>query len=880
MRYVNQIAILLFALHSGNPIAAQDPPTAVLSGTESICQGDTAELKIDFTGTPPFDITLLRNNTEFTNIHNIQTSNYVLQLQQAGQYTLTHMKDANSTGSVSGTGIINSLPPPEVSISGLASAYSNKSTEWIPITGTPPGGEFSGNGVLYYQDAWVFLPALTYPGINPIVYNYQASPSTCFGYDTVAVRIFEYGAEIVFEGERTKFCLSDSPFKVQGINLINNEGVGSFVISGGNGIADHGDNTATVNPSELVPGLYTITYTSSGGTIVDRTFEIGSTLKADYTWETECYQPGASIDFVNNTLSPFGFITNSSFLWKIFSNNDILSFSSRNMSYNFTEPGNYKVELQVENSYGCRDTVTKVIHLQPVIALSGQNYLEDFEDGGSWYKPDSATAALNSWELGYPVQQGFPPQGFDGPFSGEKCWFTNINTGMVPAEDSWITSPCFNFTGTEKPTLVARIWRSFTDDRDGANLQYSNDNGNNWEQVGDFNDGVNWYNAYYGNSGDQTIGWTSVIDTGWVEIRHELDFLKDETGVQFRFVYNAYGNAIGNKGIAIDDVRIVERNRTVLFEHFTNTADIKSALADSMIRDIVQQSGTNIIDIHYHTAEPGEDPFNADNPLITGARQFYYGITGVPFTIINGGTQTSQRIDYNPGSIDRNRVKIESLYDSDFHIRVHTMIQSDSLYVEALVNAINDVPETELSVRMAVLEPLIEYAGVNGNTGYRNTVRAMLPDAAGTVMFKSWNRNEMIPLRYSWKIQNVNNPEDVRVIVFIQNEVTREIYQAAPDIRGIVTDITSRRADTDQMDISVYPNPARRQVFVKLNPDMNQYIQLELFNYIGTLVYRGHNIPGESIHSISVDALPGGIYLLRVSTAEGILGNWKIIINK
>ena len=437
----------------------------------------------------------------------------------------------------------------------------------------------------------------------------------------------------------------------------------------------------------------------------------------------------------------------------------------------------------------------------------------------------------------------------------------------MPAEDSWITSPCFKFTGTEKPTLVARIWRSFTDERDGANLQYSTDHGKNWEQVGVLNDGINWYNAYYGKSGDQILGWTSVVDTGWVEIRHELDFLKDEPGVQFRFVYNAFGNAIGNKGIAVDDIRIVERNRTVLFEHFTNTADMKSALADSIIRDIVQQSDSNIIDIHYHTAEPGGDPFNAGNPLIPGARQFYYSITGVPFTIINGGTQASQRIDYNPRAIDRNRLKIESLYDTDFEIRVLTMIQSDSLYIEALLTAINDIPETELSVRMAVVEPLIQYAGVNGNTGYRNTVRAMVPDAAGTVLYKSWNREEMLPLRYSWKIQNVDDSDDMRVVVFIQNEVTREIYQAAIDSRGIVTGVVHIPRE-DQIDIAVFPNPAQRQIFVKLNPDLSRDIQLELFNHTGALVYRDHITQGESIHSISLDALPEGIYLLRLSTTE------------
>ena len=948
-------------------ISGPDPepppsPTAAISGIDSICQGETAELQIAFTGTPPFDVVLLRNGSDSTEINNILTTNYILRLDKDGLYTLAGLKDANSGGNVSGTGtvlfrnaptatlsgnesicrdqqaiikialtgtepwrfsyrlnngtpvlvnnvsaantevqvnstgnytlvevsdkyckgtvsgsaLISSSAPPAVAISGLTSSYSNNSQEWIPINGTPSGGEFSGNGVLFYQDIWYFIPSLAQVGINQVVYKYQASPASCFGYDTALVRIFEFGAEIVFQGERTRFCLSDPPFSVQGISLVNSQGIGSFNISGGIGLVDNGDNTATVTPAVLEIGQYTINYISGDGTSVDRIFETGAALKTDFSWETECFEPGGSIDFTNKSSSTYGFITDGSFNWKITSTHDSVTLSSKDISYHFPEPGNYTVELKAKNSYGCMNTAVKVIPLQPVVALSGQNYFENFEEGSFWHSADTATVAMSSWQLGSPAQHGFPPQGFDGAFSGEKCWYTLVASSQVPPEESWITSPCFNFTGTEKPTLVARIWRSFTDNSDGVNIQYSVNNGKTWMPVGVLNDGVNWFNGYFGTSGNQSQGWTDIIDTGWVEIRHELDFLKEETGVQFRFRYKAFGNAVGNDGIAVDDIRIVERNRTVLFEHFTNAGDAKSALADSLVKGIVQQSGDNIIDIQYHTSEPGDDPFNDDNPLIAGARQFYYGLTDVPYTLINGGTQSSQRIDYGSGTIDRNRVKIESLYDSDFQIQVHTMIQSNTLYTEALVNSMNVVPETELSVRMVVMEPLI----VNGSGSYRNVVRAMLPDASGTVIYKSFSRDEVLPVRYSWKIQNVNDPGKLRVAVFIQNEVTHEIYQAALDTRGTVTDLDDEVKDTDQPEFRVYPNPAQGLVFVKSDPGIRGNVKLELFNSTGSLVISDQIFQGEEFHAISLDALPRGIYLLRVSTPERILGNRKIVVSR
>ena len=79
-------------------------PTAVLSGTDTICPGETGTLQVDLTGTSPWSITYLRNGSNPTIVSNITTIQYVLSVTGGGTYTLSRVEDSQCTGKVSGTG--------------------------------------------------------------------------------------------------------------------------------------------------------------------------------------------------------------------------------------------------------------------------------------------------------------------------------------------------------------------------------------------------------------------------------------------------------------------------------------------------------------------------------------------------------------------------------------------------------------------------------------------------------------------------------------------------------------------------------------------------------------------------------------------------------
>jgi len=117
-------------------ISTFESPTASISGDASVCQGESAALTIDLTGTAPWSITYSDGATETTvtsssNVYNFSAS--------AGTYSLVSVEDANCSGEVAGSATISTLEAPTASISGGASVCQGESAALtIVLTGTAP----------------------------------------------------------------------------------------------------------------------------------------------------------------------------------------------------------------------------------------------------------------------------------------------------------------------------------------------------------------------------------------------------------------------------------------------------------------------------------------------------------------------------------------------------------------------------------------------------------------------------------------------------------------------------------------------------------------------------------------------------------------------
>lgn len=182
-------------------------------------------------------------------------------------------------------------------------------------------------------------------------------------------------------------------------------------------------------------------------------------------------------------------------------------------------------------------------------------YTEDFESGDGGWVADNTTNG--TWALGTPAGAII-----NSAASGTNAWVTNLSGNYNINEDSWVTSPVFDFSSLTAPSIELSIWYDIEFSWDGAVLQSSIDGGTTWVNVGANGDPNNWYtdDSINGNPGGQQEGWSGTGAAGtnaWVTARHALTGLGGQSNVIFRIAFGSDGS-VTDEGFGFDDINIFE----------------------------------------------------------------------------------------------------------------------------------------------------------------------------------------------------------------------------------------------------------------------------------------------------------------------------------
>jgi hypothetical protein len=545
--------------------------------------------------------------------------------------------------------------------------------------------------------------------------------------------------------------------------------------------------------------------------------------------------------------------------------------------------GEYEV-LKIEDDQGLEGVELGQPHIItaiPSILISGDQYIERFEDDSGWTSGTSPGNSLNSWIFGLPDGDVFTSAS-----AGENIWYTNVINREV-AEQSWVSGPCLDLSEAERPMIIIDLWKEFEADHDGAVLQYSDDNGNSWNTIGNPGTGINWYNSSQiaGLPGGQSTGWTSAgqeSNSGWVESRHDLDELAGKLNIILRVAYGYDGEGNNNHGLAFDNIRIRERSRQVLLEHFTNAYDNESMAANDIVDSIAQNNPDILTTISYHTPFPQADPINNQNEADPAARVFYYGVTSVPYSVMDGGFSESIQYDYSSNNFNKQDLIVRSLTDPLFNIRIDQVQDGNNLNIETEITSVAGQEQVDLTLHVAVLETEItsSQAGLPGNQIFRNVVRKMLPDAGGTQLISNWPADQNREFNFSWTIENVYNAENLAIVVFIQNETNGEILQtASSDGFGTPVSVFIPVADENTDAVPVFfPNPVSGSLFVKFVERLETSGIAEIYNLSGNLVLSETFKHGNTQYQLDTGKLPAGTYLIHIKAGSKTIGSARIVI--
>ncbi len=252
--------------------------------------------------------------------------------------------------------------------------------------------------------------------------------------------------------------------------------------------------------------------------------------------------------------------------------------------------------------------------------------------------------------------------------------------------------------------------------------------------------------------------------------------------------------------------------RTALYEEFTSSTCSPCATFNStyFTANFLNNNAGKFSLIKYQMSwpDPGDPYYTAEG----GVRRAYYGVSGVPTLFIDADEGTHFDTDDLQTDLDNETAK-----PAFFDLNATHQISGNTISIQTDILPYLDADD--FTVQIAVVEKTTTgNVGSNGETEFHNVMMKMLPDASGTNCTFSSGVHTYLSQTYDMSSTNVEEMSDLDVIVFIQNDKTKEVFQSA----------VSQEDALPAPVVSFYPVNSSSNVDVNTNIKIsfNQYMRL------------------------------------------------------
>jgi hypothetical protein len=223
--------------------------------------------------------------------------------------------------------------------------------------------------------------------------------------------------------------------------------------------------------------------------------------------------------------------------------------------------------------------------------------------------------------------------------------------------------------------------------------------------------------------------------------------------------------------------------RKVLIEQFTNSGCPPCAATTPGIALYVNANLNSVLMLSYHTYFPYSDSMYYENSFQSDNRSSFYHVTSVPYSIVDGNYFNGNSAPLLPVLSQNINARLQAVprYNISF---LSSVVIGNSITSRAIFESSdNSNSPDSLVAHIVVVEKnvlKISYLappGNNSETEYPWVVRRMLPDQNGTMLInKSIHGRDTISV--STQLSNIKNLNEVRLIAFVQNVTTHEVYQS------------------------------------------------------------------------------------------------------
>lgn len=604
-----------------------------------------------------------------------------------------------------------------------------------------------------------------------------------------------------------------------------------------------------------------------------------------------------------------------------------MTFSTAN-KHNYLTPGHYVVTLKATTSItgfagdtpkpGCEISYQKPVIIVPHGGTITVETIEDFSSNaaGVQWQTSSTDPLLSSWERGVPAKPSTAD--FVATDPANSVWATNLDGDYNAGEVSFLYSPSYNLSSLVRPK-IGFDQVAFMGGNDGVAVEFSVDTFNiadpnkKWFRIGSNSNGNNWYNksGLASSPGDQTdygsgltsgdYGWSSQLDT----VLHSQHTLTPDlpegrrNNVIFRFALASLAGS-SEEGFAVDNFRVGERTRIVLIENFTNLgntlaingANVELRESDSL-RSYFPTVGTDVIKLNYHVSFPNLDPFNDDYPASPSARALYYNINETPLARMDGSKPADpQKKYFSTWGMESFNIRTLVLAQAELEIIDLETLPAGGFRFNVRVTAKADLEENVTILHAAFVEASTPLASLSasdqemiktGDTSFDYVVKAMMPNALGTKFqteLLTGNSREFGPFEWAPDLSKLyGDNDDLAIVVFLQNEVTHEVYQAAISTPLTDPSVVTGTEDPDYAGkVSLYPNPANTEVHIQLPTAVSKATPVFMIDTYGRTIVEDRFEVGEQVKTIKTTDMTSGVYFIQFATPDGILVRKKVMV--